>query len=132
MIEVTAAIIKRGENFLICQRPIGKRCELLWEFPGGKLETGETAEECLVRECHEELDVTVNVKKLIKKVNYQYPDIDVCIYFYLCELDAKEPTCIEHNKMKWCTIDEILKLPLCPADSKMLSLAENDIRGIIQ
>jgi 8-oxo-dGTP diphosphatase len=131
LIEVTAAIIKRDGKLLICQRPKGKRCELLWEFPGGKIETGETAEECLIRECREELDVIVKIVKLVKKVDYQYPDINVCIYFYLCELDNKEPTCVEHNKIQWCTIDEILDLSLCPADNKMLSLAENDIKGMV-
>jgi 8-oxo-dGTP diphosphatase len=131
LIEVTAAIIKRDGKFLICQRPRGKRCEFLWEFPGGKIETGETAEECLVRECREELNVTVKIENLVKKVDYEYPDITVIIYFYLCELNDKEPTCIEHNNTQWCTIDEILKLPLCPADNKMLSLAANDIKCMV-
>ncbi len=64
MIEVTAALIWNKNRFLICQRPSHKARGLLWEFPGGKLEEGETLQECLVRECREELGVTLSVEDL--------------------------------------------------------------------
>jgi 8-oxo-dGTP diphosphatase len=123
LIEVTAAVIHKDGKLLICQRPEGKRCELLWEFPGGKIEVGETPEECLIRECHEELGVTIKPEKLITTVEYEYPSITVNIHFFFCELVDAEPECIEHNDIQWLSLDEILKLPLCPADSKMLGLA---------
>lgn len=132
MIEVIAAIIHNNEKLLICQRPKGKRCEMLWEFPGGKIEAGETPEECIVRECREELGVTIKPEKLIRAVEYEYPGITVNIYFFFCELIDGEPECIEHNDIQWCTIDEIMELPLCPADNKMLNLSVEDIRGLIE
>lgn len=128
MIEVTAAIIQRDDKLLLCQRPKGKRCELLWEFPGGKIECNETPEECLVRECHEELGIIIKAEQLVQEIEYAYPDITVNIHFYICKLIDGEPACIEHNDIQWLTLDEILKLPLCPADNKMLSLAAEDIR----
>lgn len=128
MIDVTAAIIHNDGKLLICQRPKGKRCEMLWEFPGGKIEAGETPEECLIRECQEELGVTIETEHLLREVNYEYPEITVNIHFYICKLLFGEPTCIEHNDIQWRTLDDILKLPLCPADNKMLNLATEDVR----
>ncbi len=127
MVEVSAAIIKKDDKILICQRPKGKNCELLWEFPGGKLESLETPKDCLIRECKEELDVTIEVKRLVQKVEYDYPDTKVLIYFYLCEIKYGNPSCIEHNDIKWCTINEISNMNLCPADREMLNNSKNDI-----
>lgn len=128
MIQVTAAIIQRQGKLLICQRPKGKRCALLWEFPGGKVDPGETSEKCIVRECHEELNITIEAERLVREIEYAYSDITVNIHFYICKLINGEPTCVEHNDIQWFTLEEILRLPLCPADSKMLSLAAEDIR----
>ena len=132
MIDVTAAIIHNGQKLLICQRPKGKRCEMLWEFPGGKIEAEETSEECLLRECQEELGVTIEAEYFLQKVEYEYPEITVIIHFYICKLIDGEPTCIEHNDIRWLTLDEILNLPLCPADNKMLNLAAEDIKEYIR
>jgi mutator protein MutT len=129
MIEVTAAIIHSDGKLLICQRPRGKRCEMLWEFPGGKVEIGETQEECLIRECQEELGITIEPEKLIHEVEYDYPDVTVNILFYICKFVDGEPTCIEHNDIRWCTLNEIMELPLCPADNNMLDLAAEDVRA---
>lgn len=122
MIDVTAAIIYKDNKFLICQRPKGKRCELLWEFPGGKVEYGERLEEGVIRECYEELGVIIKPEKLFCIVNYEYPDIIVNIHFYICKIIEGKPICIEHNELQWLTLDEIIKLPLCPADEDMLSI----------
>lgn len=131
MIEVTAAIIHKDGKLLICQRPRGKRCEMLWEFPGGKIEAGETPEECLIRECQEELGVAINTDRLLRRVEYEYPEFIVNIYFYICKLVDGEPIYIEHNDIQWLTLDKILNLPLCPADKKMLNLEEKEIRKYI-
>ena len=74
MLEVTAAIICKDGEVLICQRPKGKNCELLWEFPGGKIESGETAEACIVREIQEELGVTLRVLRKFTDVICEYPE----------------------------------------------------------
>ncbi|MDI9494152.1 MAG: (deoxy)nucleoside triphosphate pyrophosphohydrolase [Bacillota bacterium] len=131
MIQVTAAIIQRDGKLLLCQRPKGKRCELLWEFPGGKIKRDETPEECLVRECREELGITIKTEQLAQKVEYVYPDITVNIHFYYCKLIDGEPVCIEHNDIQWFTLDEASKMPLCPADNKMLNLVSEDIKGFL-
>jgi 8-oxo-dGTP diphosphatase len=131
LIQVTAAIIHRNGKLLLCQRPRGKRCALLWEFPGGKIEPYETPEECLARECREELGITIKAEQLVQKVIYTYPDITVNIHFYFCKLIDGDPVCIEHNDIQWFTLDEVFKLPLCAADNKMLNLASEDIKGYL-
>lgn len=131
MIDVTAAIIHNDKKLLICQRPKGKSCEMLWEFPGGKIEKGETPEECIVRECREELGVTIETEQLLCEVEHKYPAITVNIHFYICKLINGEPTGIEHNDIQWCTLDEILELPLCPADKEMLNIKGYKIRNMI-
>ncbi|NLE13596.1 MAG: 8-oxo-dGTP diphosphatase MutT [Clostridiales bacterium] len=128
LIQVTAAIIQRNGKLLLCQRPIGKRCALLWEFPGGKIERGETPEECLVRECYEELGITIKTEQFAQEVMYEYPDITVNIHFYFCEIISGDPVCIEHNDVQWFSLEEVSKLSLCPADDKMLSLLSKDIK----
>ena len=119
MIDVVAAIIYKDNKLLICQRAKGKHCELLWEFPGGKIESGETPEEALVRECREELEVTIKPEKFLCKVEHEYPDITVSIHFYFSKITDGQPVCKEHHKIQWCKLDEISKRILCPADQKM-------------
>ena len=75
MTEVVAALIWEGEKFMICQRPAHKARGLLWEFVGGKVEPGETKEQALIRECREELAVTLSVGDLFMDVVHEYPDI---------------------------------------------------------
>ena len=77
MIEVVAALIWDGDRFLICQRPKNKARGLLWEYVGGKVEPGETKQEALIRECREELDVTITVGDVFMDVVHEYPDITV-------------------------------------------------------
>lgn len=128
MIEVTAAVIHRDGKLLICQRPKGKRCELLWEFPGGKIEPGETPEECLIRECQEELGIAIKPERLLGTIKNDDTEVTVNIHFFLSSIVSGAPACLEHNNIQWCTMDEIVHLPLCPADSEMLSV----LRGFTQ
>jgi len=130
--EVTAAIIIRDGKLLLCQRAKGKRCELLWEFPGGKVEDGETPEACLARECREELGIAIKTEHLVNQVVYEYADITVRIHFYICALAAGEPVCREHNRIDWFLLDEAKKLLLCPADRKMIDSSEAEIRTYLQ
>ena len=126
MIEVTAAIIKRDNRILICQRPEGKSCGLLWEFPGGKIEPGETSEQCIVREIQEELGVTLRVLRKYTEVLYEYPDRTVHLHFYIAEIESRELTLMEHNAYAWITRAEVSNYQFCPADKQMLSTHKLD------
>lgn len=119
-LEVTAAVIRQEDRVLICQRPANKNCGLLWEFPGGKIEPGETGEQCIVRECQEELGVTLGVKCKLTDVTHEYPDRTVHLHFYLCEILAGTPEKKEHNAIAWVTASELSQYEFCPADAKML------------
>ena len=121
MIEVTAAIICKEGKFLICQRPKGKNCELLWEFPGGKIEPGETGEQCIVREIQEELGVTLRVLRKLTDVVYEYPDRTVHLHFYVTEIESGGLVRKEHNAFAWITEADIPDYQFCPVDTKMLS-----------
>ena len=103
MMEVTAAVIWQGDKFLICQRPRDKYCGLLWEFPGGKIEPGETAEECIVRECREELGVTLKVHGEFYDTVQEHPDRVVHLHFFSTEIASGELTPLEHNAVAWVT-----------------------------
>ena len=113
--KVSAAIIKNGDKVLLCQRPKGKRHELLWEFPGGKIESNETEEDCIIREIQEELDVTLgNLKKL---TTIQADNISIT-YFEATIISGKLKK-IEHNDLKWVNKKEIINFNLCPNDKVM-------------
>lgn len=120
-LEVTAAIIRQNSKILICQRPAEKNCGLLWEFPGGKIEVGETGEQCIVRECQEELGITLSVERELTDITYEYPDRIVHLRFYLCGIEAGVPKKKEHNALNWIGMDEIGLYEFCPADKEMLS-----------
>lgn len=124
MIEVTAAIICKDGKLLICQRPQGKNCEFLWEFPGGKIESGETKEQCIIRECQEELGVTLRVKAKIAEVTHDYPVCTVQLHFFSTEIVAGDLTKNEHHAFQWITPAEIINYAFCPADAKMLSITD--------
>ncbi len=118
--EVVAALIWRGERFLICQRPKNKARALLWEFVGGKVEAGETKEAALVRECREELDITVKVGDVFAEVTHEYPDLTVHLTLFSCTVAAGEPKRLEHADMKWILPAEIPSYEFCPADEVIL------------
>lgn len=121
MVEVTAAIICKRGRVLICQRPADKRCGLLWEFPGGKLEEGETGEQCIRRECREELAAKLAEIRPFAEVVYEYPGYAVHIQFYTAKLAAGEPVRREHAAFRWIKPEEAAEIEFCPADAKMLS-----------
>lgn len=118
--EVVAALIWRGERFLACQRPAHKARGLLWEFVGGKVEPGETREQALVRECREELDVTVVPGEVFMEVVHEYPDLTVHLTLFHTALPEGEPKALEHNDLRWITVQEIDQLSFCPADEVIL------------
>ena len=120
MTEVVAALIWEGNRFLACQRPAHKARGLLWEFVGGKVEPGETKEEALVRECREELAVTLSVGDAFMDVTHQYPDLTVHLTLFNAAIAEGVPQKLEHNDLKWITVQEIDTLPFCPADEVIL------------
>ena len=119
-LSVTAAIIRKDGRILLCQRPEGKNCALLWEFPGGKIEPGEQAEACVIRECREELDVMLRVIRRYGEVVCDYPDRTVDLQFFVCEIEQGEPRRKEHAALAWAHPQELAGYSFCPADAKML------------
>ncbi|MBQ5672343.1 MAG: (deoxy)nucleoside triphosphate pyrophosphohydrolase [Oscillospiraceae bacterium] len=120
MTDVVAALIWQGDRFLICQRPSHKARGLLWEFVGGKTEPGETREAALVRECMEELAVTVEVGDVFMEVDHVYPDLTVHLTLFNAGISEGTIRLLEHNDAKWITVDEIDKFDFCPADEEIL------------
>ena len=120
MLQVVAALIWREDKFLICQRPKDKKRALLWEFVGGKVEQGETREQALIRECREELAITVKVNDVFCEVSHVYPDVTVNLTLFNAEIVAGEPKMLEHNDMVWITPAEIDNYTFCPADVEIL------------
>ena len=120
MTEVVAALIWEGDRFLACQRPAHKARGLLWEFVGGKVEPGETKEEALIRECREELDITVAPRDVFMEVIHEYPDLTVRLTLFNATIAAGTPKALEHNDIRWITTEEIDGLEFCPADEEIL------------
>ena len=120
MTEVVAALIWQGERFMICQRPAHKSRGMLWEFVGGKVEPGESKEQALVRECREELAVEVAVGDIFLEGTHTYPDITVHLTLFHASIVQGVPQKLEHNDIRYITVDEIPKYEFCPADEVIL------------
>jgi 8-oxo-dGTP diphosphatase len=120
MVHVVAALIWRGDRFLICQRPAHKARGLLWEFVGGKVEKGESPEGALVRECREELDIGLAVEDVFMALDHVYPDITIRLTLYNARILSGEPKKLEHNDIRWITPEEIDGYEFCPADAEIL------------
>lgn len=120
VVEVVAALIWDKDKFLICQRPATKARGLLWEFVGGKVEQGETKEHALIRECQEELAITVEPHEIFTEVTHEYPDITVRLILFNCNILRGQPQLLEHNDMKWIAPAEIPNYEFCPADVEIL------------
>ena len=125
IVEVVAALIWDKNKFLICQRPANKARGLLWEFVGGKVELGETKEQALIRECQEELAITVEPHEVFAEVTHEYPDITVHLTLFNCTISRGQPQLLEHNDMKWITSAEISNFDFCPADEEILKRIAN-------
>ena len=121
MTEVVAALIWDGERFLACQRPAHKTRGLLWEFVGGKVEPNETKEDALIRECKEELDVTLEVGDIFMEVTHAYPDMTVHLTLFNARIAEGVPQKLEHQEIRWITVEEIDQYPFCPADVDILA-----------
>ena len=120
MVEVVAALIWEGDKFMICQRPVHKARALLWEFVGGKVEPGETKEQALIRECQEELAITLSVGTVFMDVVHKYPDITIRLTLFNATIAKGIPKKLEHNDIQWITPEEIPNYNFCPADEEIL------------
>ena len=118
--EVVAALIWDNDKFMICQRPAHKARGLLWEFVGGKVEAGETKEAALIRECQEELGVTLSVGDVFMEVFHEYPDITVQLTLFNAVIAEGVPQKLEHNDIRWITPAEIPQYDFSPADVEIL------------
>ena len=118
--EVVAALIWDGDRFLACQRPAHKARGLLWEFVGGKVEPGETKKQALIRECQEELDVSVSVGDIFMEVVHEYPDLTVRLTLFDAAIAEGTPKKLEHHDIRWITVGEIDEYTFCPADDEIL------------
>lgn len=124
--EVAAALIWEKDRFMICQRPAHKARGLLWEFVGGKLEPGETGQQALVRECREELAVTVEPGPVYMEVTHPYPDLTVHLTLFNAVIREGTPQKLEHKDIRWITPAEIDAYDFCPADAEILTRLKAD------
>lgn len=120
MTEVVAALIWDAQKLMICQRPAHKARALLWEFPGGKVEPGESMEQALIRECREELAITLTVGEAFMDVLHKYPDLTVHLTLFHAEIAEGTPQRLEHNALRWISVEEIGQFVFCPADEPIL------------
>ncbi len=119
--EVVAALIWEQDKFMICQRPAHKARGLLWEFVGGKVEPGETREQALIRECREELAVELDVGGVFTEVVHEYPDLTVHLTLFHAAIREGTPEKLEHEDIRWITVNEIDQYVFCPADEEILA-----------
>ena len=119
--DVVAALIWEKDKFLICQRPATKARGLLWEFVGGKVESGESLAQALVRECREELNVTVEVGSEFMHVVHEYPDILIRLTLLHCTIPEGFPQALEHNDIRWIHPSQMDDFQFCPADTDILA-----------
>lgn len=131
MTEVVAALIWDSNRFMICQRPPHKARALLWEFVGGKVEPGESKEQALIRECQEELAVTVSVGDVFMEVTHEYPDLTIHLTLFNASIAEGIPQMLEHVDIRWITPDEIRDYNFCPADQVILEKLRCNLHQMI-
>ena len=132
-IEVVAAIIRKGDKIFATQRGYGEWKDW-WEFPGGKMEAGETPEEALVREIREELSAEISVDEFLCMVEYDYPKFRLKMHCFLCSLVTDALHLNEHEAAKWLGRDELDCVKWLPADVKLIEEVRRkmeDVRGMM-
>ena len=124
-IPVSAAVIERDGMILAYRRPASKARPLMYEFPGGKREEGETDEAALIRECREELGVTIAVQELFMELTHVYPDLTVHLTIFQAKIIEGTPQLLEHCDLRWISVAEIDDYKFCPADKEILCRLKN-------
>lgn len=118
-IEVVAAVIRRDGKILATQRGYGEQKDR-WEFPGGKIEAGESHQQALIREIHEELNCTIQVETFLKTVELDYPEFYLIMHCYLCSLTSDTLILKEHEAACWLDADTLEEPDWLPADRLLL------------
>ena len=129
MVDVVAALIRDGERFLICKRPAHKARALMWEFPGGKVEAGESPRAALIRECMEELDITLDVGGMYMQVTHEYPDIQIRLSLYEAVIASGQLRGKEHEALCGILPREIPDFEFCPADVDIIDRIRREGRN---
>jgi len=122
MIDVTCAIIVKDKKILATRRARGLHLEGFWEFPGGKIESGETAEECIIREIREELNVEIRILKSLKPAEHRYPEKSICLIPFLSEITFGTLLLTDHSEFRWLAADEIDTMNWASADWEIIRL----------
>ena len=122
-IVVTAAVVRRGDRFLVTRRPNGVHLEGCWEFPGGKAEPNETLAACLEREILEELGTMARIERELLSVTHEYPERTVELHFFACTLDD-EPRALLNQDIRWVERGELSSLDLPPADAELIAMLQ--------
>jgi 8-oxo-dGTP diphosphatase len=125
-IEVVAAIIRKGDKVFATQRGYGDWKDW-WEFPGGKMEAGETPQEALVREIREELSTEITIDKFLHTVDYDYPQFHLTLHCFMCSLKSQEMHLNEHEAARWLDKDTIHQVQWLPADEEILPLIAREL-----
>ena len=128
-VKVVAAIIINNGKVFATQRGYGEFKDG-WEFPGGKIEIGETPEQALVREIQEELDTQINVKEKIDTVEYDYPNFHLSMDCFMCNIIKGDLILKEHEAAKWLSKDELYSVDWLPADKDLIEKIKEHIKTI--
>ena len=120
MIDVVAAVIKKDNKYLIAQRNRNKHFAFYWEFPGGKVDNGETFEIALQREIKEELSIDIKILKKVSSQKHKDDKINVNVHYFLCEHSDGKINLFEHEDLKWVTKTELFSYKMAPGDSKII------------
>ncbi len=131
MIPVVAALIVREGRLLIARRPEGRHMAGRWEFPGGKLEKGESPEDAVEREIREELGLDVRAGRIYQAIAYSYPEKDVLLLFYAAAVVSGEPRPIEEAEIRWVTVAELDGYAFAPVDEMLVQRLKRDGLGAL-
>jgi len=132
VIQVAAGLVFKQGRLLITQRNESDHLGGMWEFPGGKIEPGETFEQCLCRELREELEIDVEVSELVETISHQYPERKVLIKFFRCNIILGEPKLLDCQNLEWVEVDELDNYEFPPADAQLIERLRNERKWWIQ
>lgn len=125
-IEVVAAIICHNNKYFACQRGYGEFKDF-WEFPGGKIEPGESREEALKREIREELDLSICIDSFLTTIEYNYPNFHLTMHCFLCSIDSQDPIIKEHENARWLLKEQLHSVQWLPADIKVVEALRGSV-----